>query len=57
MMILTSRGLGGCMLLPVVSVMPAADELSPDVDGAEDTEDADGSDSVLVLSGASKHIM
>lgn len=50
------------VLLPVVSVMPAADELSPDVDGAdaEDTEgaeDADGSDSVLVSSGASKHIM
>lgn len=47
------------VLLPLVSVMPAADELSPDVDGAdaEDTEDADGSDSVLVSSGASKHIM
>lgn len=48
------------MLLSVFSVMPAADELSPDVDGAEDTEgaeDADGSDSVLVSSGASKHIM
>lgn len=53
------------VLLPVVSVMPAADELSPDVDGAdaentegaEDAEDADGSDSVLVSSGASKHIM
>lgn len=45
------------VLLPVVSVMPAADELSPDVDGAEDTDDADGSDSVLVSSGSSKHIM
>ena len=48
------------VLLPVVSLMPAADELSPDVDGAGDTgdtEDADGSDLVVVSSGASKHIM